>query len=416
MLHISPISRPDRFLNEEMPFVNTAGSMNFSLTSPGLLHLDSYQRTLQTLIQVLHGIHQKNQQRSQRKSRRRSSASQQDKDENVFMAIDKESTEANKAIVEVPLGNGGFFALDLSVTEPGFGTLTEGGSANAVAAAAAASPRLSQSQAYPLTFMVTSLSSSPAEVGATRSSSGGAVLYYIRLPLNPLTQPIQCQLSARRLCTQHVSVLDRILRRLCDASPGAFMVGYSDGISGVDAGKEVVYSGENSALHHHPHQHQQQHNHHHHHVQHHNHHNNLEQSIAHSRDHGSMEIDSRVAGLVGHVEHHHHTSPVAQSPPRPASLTKPIKDNSTTKPALETVDVVSSLEITSATRTTATTSVTVLGGENQEDKAFRQKLLEEERFIANHDFGMVDDIEMLLDAQASMNLDDLHDMIWATNK
>ncbi|KAF9173707.1 hypothetical protein BGX21_011043 [Mortierella sp. AD011] len=31
-------------------------------------------------------------------------------------------------------------------------------------------------------------------------------------------------------------LLDRIPRRLCDASSGAFMVGYSDGLSGIDAG------------------------------------------------------------------------------------------------------------------------------------------------------------------------------------
>ncbi|GJJ76628.1 hypothetical protein EMPS_08987 [Entomortierella parvispora] len=395
MLHITPISRPDRFLNEEMPFVNTTGSMNFSLTSPGQLHLEPYQKALKSLILVLQAIHEKNSLASQKKHHNANPA-----EESVTAATENKSTT-----LEVSFRSGGVFVLDLSVTEPGFG-------------GSSSSSNPSPSQAYPLTFLSTSLSTSPTEVGAGGNGDHGVVLYFLRLPLNPVTHPIQCQLSARRLHAQHVTVLDRILRRLCDASPGAFMVGYSDGISGVDAGKEVVYSGENSPLHlldqQQPQQQQPQ--------SHQHTHNSLEKSIAQARDHGNMDIDSRVAALVGHVEH-----------PSAATITQAPPSSKSTKTMVavavaEVEDVVSSLDVgmTSATLTkttllatmaTATTTpkTTAVTSEDQEQKAFHEKLLAADRFIANHDFGMVDDIEQLLDVHGSVDLDSVHDILWVNS-
>lgn len=371
--------------------------MNFSLTSQALLQLESYQKTLKTLIQVLKVIHEKNLKSQQRLHNSNNSPT-------VSPAPEKGVTQEKGSILEVPLGLGGAFVVDLSVTEPGFG-VTEGEGAGAGARGA----RWSTSQAYPLSFLASSLSSSASSsvsssptdsTSSSSNSSNGTPLYYIRLPLNPMVYPIQCQLSARRLHAQHVSVLDRILRRLCDASPGAFMVGYSDGISGVDPGKEVVYSGENSAIHL---QNQQQH--HHLHLQQPHHHNSLEHSIAQSRDHGNMDIDSRVAGLVSHVEH-----PITQQQ-LPSPSLKPLKDTKVV--AEEDVkEVVSSLDITMVSTTTAI----MTRNDPLEPTALNEKFMEAERFIACHDYGMMDDIEQLLDVHGNMDLDDLHDMLYGAEK
>lgn len=370
--------------------------MNFSLTSPGQLQLESYQKAVKSLIQVLRAIHEKNLQKTGQKKHPGSST-----DEEESVTVSASASIGNKSTLEVSFRSGGVFVLDLSVTEPGF-----------------VSANSNPSQAYPLTFLSTSLSTSPTEIGAVGAIDGhGEVLYFIRLPLNPVTHPIQCQLSARRLHAQHVAVLDRILRRLCDSSPGAFMVGYSDGISGVDPGKEVVYSGENSPIRlldqrQQQHQQQQQPS-----QRQHHRHNSLETSITQARDHGNLDIDRRVAAVVGHVEH-----PSAQTSPHTSISTpfsKPIKSAA----ALEVEDMVSSLDVavtssalpktTMLAATTAATTTTT--NEDQEQKAFHEKLLAVDRFIANHDFGMVDDIEQLLDVHGSMDLDSIHDILWVNS-
>jgi len=369
--------------------------MNFSLTSPGQLQLESYQKALKSLIQVLQAIHEKNVKTNPKKH---SDTEANQPEESVT------ASTGNKSTLEVSFRSGGVFVLDLSVTEPGFG---------------GSNP--SPSQAYPLTFLSTSLSTSPTEVGAGGNSDHGVVLYFVRLPLNPITHPIQCQLSARRLHAQHVTVLDRILRRLCDSSPGAFMVGYSDGISGVDPGKEVVYSGENSPIHLLDQQQQQQQSQQ---QQQPHHHNSLEKSIAQARDQGNMDIDSRVVAVVGHVEHPSAVSITQASPPTSVSppFSKPLKSAA----VLEVEDMVSSLDVavtsstlTKTTMLAATTTTpamtTTATSDDQEQKAFHEKLLTADRFIANHDFGMVDDIEQLLDVHGSMDLDSLHDILWVNS-
>ncbi|KAF9974802.1 hypothetical protein BGZ73_001706 [Actinomortierella ambigua] len=67
--------------------------------------------------------------------------------------------------------------------------------------------------------------------------------YLLRLPLDPLKSPIESRLSAKRLGAADVHLLDGILRRLCDATPGAFRLFYSDGLSGMEHGNAIVYDG-----------------------------------------------------------------------------------------------------------------------------------------------------------------------------
>ncbi|KAG0261773.1 hypothetical protein BG011_000675 [Mortierella polycephala] len=266
MLKINAIARPDRFLNEGASFVpsvnNSTGTMNFTLTSPELLDLASYQRTLKDLIYVL-ASHDPN-----------------------------NNTRCQSSSLEINLGSGGTLLLDTSVIEHdsknGTSTYTMQDDS-----------RPSSAHAYPLSFQCSGLLPTLCpSIGANQVHSKGMavpsgqlttppVLYYIRLPWNPHTDAIQCQLSARRLCTKHVSLLDKILRYLCDASPGALMVGYSDGPSGVEAGTQVVYSGEDSPLL------QKQHC-----VSHFEHKNGgLDQ------DRGNVEMDHCVPELSGHIEH-----------------------------------------------------------------------------------------------------------------
>ncbi|KAF9570120.1 hypothetical protein EC968_002178 [Mortierella alpina] len=188
--------------------------MNFSLTSSQLLDLASYQRTLKTLIATLAGS-------SSNGTRTSYKADTSD-------------------LTEVCLGSGAAVVMDTSVLLlPTTNTTT-----NTTTPKPDTHPQqLSSSQNYPLAFVTSSKVSSllyrPTSPSTHSTQNSWPVLYYLRLPLNPFTHAIQCHISARRLCPRHVSFLDRILRRLCDASPGAFMIGYSDGMSGVDAGTEV---------------------------------------------------------------------------------------------------------------------------------------------------------------------------------
>ncbi|KAG0301932.1 hypothetical protein BGZ98_007936 [Dissophora globulifera] len=380
MLHISPIARQDRFLNEELPFVNTAGTMNFNLTSPELLDLDSYQQMLKRLILVL--------------------ASQSTSSSSSVTPTGAEASTTPSTTTEVLLGSGGAFILDTSVIEPGFETATIGG-IRAVAGADGAAP-LSSSQNYPFSFIATSQH-------PVHASGPAPMLFFIRLPLNPFTHGIQCQLSARRLCAKHVVLLDKILRRLCDASPGAFMVGYSDGPSGVDAGTEVVYSGENSTHQPQPSKpsHQQQHQ-----TQTAATSINLEQSIAMARDRGDMELDSRVAGLVGHVEH-------------PSMATTGVADKDQKQPnsplpqglALKAQGVkASKTEIGTVSPSTDDGRVIAHKGDEKDSILLQDRLKSDLEGagdgILNYDFGLLDDMEQLIDVHSMVDIDQLHDMLW----
>ncbi|KAG0092511.1 hypothetical protein BGZ92_009592 [Podila epicladia] len=161
------------------------------------------------------------------------------------------------------------------------------------------------------------------------------------------------------------------------------MMGYSDGLSGMDPGTEVVYSGENgptttasassttvlsttkvvepgkggkSSL---------------------------DKSIAHARDHGDQELDHRVAEFVGgHVEH----LAIAETlPPLVSAVGKEIKARSS---ALLTESV------TLASQTTT-------GLEIDEDQE-----------PLNYDFGQGDEIDQLLNVATTVDIDELHDMLW----
>ncbi|KAG0011358.1 hypothetical protein BGZ81_002214 [Podila clonocystis] len=338
MLHISNVTRPDRFLNEAASFVNTTGSMSFNMTSPELLNLAHYQQTLRKLIHILASVKTTNSQQQ----------------------------EQPDGLKRVFVGTGGTFVLDTSVID------------DHLQLSSSSSP---SSKLYPLSFVA----SGPVPQLCENTNKANHP-YFLRLPLNPLTHPIQCQLSARRLCSRQVTFLDRILRRLCDASPGTFMMGYSDGLSGMDLGTEVVYSGENGTTistissstgacsapfatmamtepdkggk------------------------TSLDKSITHARDHGDQELDHRVAEFVGgHVEH----LAIAETlPPLVPAMAKEIKARS----VLLTESV-----------TGASQSARLEIGEDQEP--------------LNYDFGQVDDIDQLLDVAPTVDIDELHDMLWA---
>ncbi|KAF9316551.1 hypothetical protein BG003_001799 [Podila horticola] len=341
MLHISNVTRPDRFVNEAASFVNTTGSMSFNMTSPELLNLAQYQQTLRKLIHILVSVKTTNHQQHY------------------------QQREQPHGLKRVFIGTGGAFVLDTSVVDDHLQP---------------SSSSSSSSQAYPLSFVA----SGPVPQLCEINDNGSNHLYFLRLPLNPLTHPVQCQLSARRLCSRQVTFLDRILRRLCDASPGTFMLGYSDGPSGMDPGTEVVYSGENGLA------------------------TtsasvatvaptvmamvepskggktSLDKSIAHARNHGDQELDHRVAEFVGgHVEH----LAVADALPLVVvpALAKEIKARS----ALvgESVAVVAS----------HTTGLQIY----------------EDQDLLNYDFGQMDDIDQLLDVAPTVDIDELHDMLWA---
>ncbi|KAF9187416.1 hypothetical protein BGZ49_004056 [Haplosporangium sp. Z 27] len=365
MLHIAPVSKPKKFLNEEMPF--TPGTMNFNLMSPEQLNLVTYQQTLKTIIHVLAN----------------SSSSKRSNNNN-------QQSTVTTGITQVLLGSGGAFILDTSVTVPGFSSSSTGTSNDNPTS-------LTSSQNYPLSFVATSqiaasqisslLDPTLAATASTGANAGvRPVQYFIRLPLNPLTHGIQCQLSARRLCSKHVMLLDRILRHLCDASPSTFMLGYSDGISGIDAGTEVVYSGEN--------------------------HNNqrlhstattttsttLDRSIAAARDGG------HVGGHVGHVDHSNLDNVTAIE--IAASTEKNVKDlNSDIEMVVES--------------TAISTSSLPSNLQNQHNSVKKSQPNQIESFsldvnqgILNYDFGLQEDINQIADVHAMVEIDELHDMLW----
>ncbi|KAF9137485.1 hypothetical protein BGX30_010170 [Mortierella sp. GBA39] len=377
MLRISPIARPDRFLNEAMPFVNTAGTMSFALTSPELLDLDSYQRTLKRLIAGLASLNNNNHNNGNSSKRTGGSVS-------TLLSL-----TAGASTLEVNLGAGAAFILDT--------TLVEHHVSNNTNIVLDDSHRPAH-QSYPLSFVASGqlpvLNSPPlSDTTTTTTAQARPVLYYIRLPWNPQIHGIQCQLSARRLASQHVAILDRVFRRLCDASPGAFMVGYSDGLSGVDAGTEVVYSGENSRY-----------------AQHHHHYSQstvrtmagsgpLDQSIAIARDRGDIDLDHRVAGLVGHVDHHYSTTTET------ALLKKTIKD---LKKDVNTHQSQLQSLPPQQEKNTAT-NATVDG---QDGSLVERFLVENDADVLNYDFGLTEDVDQWVHVHGSVDIDHLHDTLW----
>ncbi|KAF9094016.1 hypothetical protein BGX29_009707 [Mortierella sp. GBA35] len=400
MLHISPIARPDRFLNEAMPF--TAGTMNFALTSPELLDVDSYQRTLKRLITGLACM-------------------------NNTVSTSVTTTAATTATtrttgaptLEVDLGAGGAFILDTSLvdhhTAPDSNNVIDDHRHQSYPLSFVASGQLPILKSQPITTSTSSTSSS----SITAITTALPVLYYIRLPWNPQTDKIHCQLSARRLISHHVAILDRVLRRLCDASPGAFIAGYSDGLSGVDAGIEVVYSGENSryAQHHHHHQQQQfttarggggRRG------------SSLDQSIAIARDKGDMELDHRVASLVGHVDHHHHSHhhiiyhSLADTTVPPTTLLKKsamardLKTDTNTKQS-QLHQPQQQRNTATSTITSTTTSVDV-----QDGSLAARALVERESDIVAYDFGLWED-DQLTTIHGSLDINHLHDALWVNS-
>ncbi|KAF9110908.1 hypothetical protein BGX27_005716 [Mortierella sp. AM989] len=336
--------------------------MNFHLTSPEMFDLDSYQQTLKRIILVLAN----------------SSTSSSFSKSNDFQAVAGASSTT-----EVHLGSGGTLILDTSVTVPGF----SGGTT---------SIRLTSSQNYPLSFIATSqlpvllptplpASEQPSSINPVAVQASSSAPYFIRLPLNPHTHGIQCELSARRLCSKHVALLDRILRRLCDASPGAFMVGYSDGLSGVDAGTEVVYSGENSSyqsLHLRPQHHRIR---------------SLDQSIAAARDRGNTDIDNHVTSLVGHVEHPTHNITSDRKEAISAKTVKSLKN--------ELGLIVESTTV--ATQGQSRPLITSRQVDQVDSLA-----IEEYEGIVNYDFGLQEDIDQLTDVHIMVEIDELHDILW----
>ncbi|KAG0080781.1 hypothetical protein BGZ90_011291 [Linnemannia elongata] len=393
MLHISPIARPDRFLNETMPFVNTAGTMSFALTSPELLDLDSYQRTLKRLITGLASLNNNIHSNSNSGKRTGGSVS-------TFLSL-----PAGASTLEVSLGAGAAFILDTILVDHQTSIKTD---------TAVDDSHRPAHQSYPLSFVasgqlpalqsppLSNITATTTTLTTTTTTTVQALpfLYYIRLPWNPQTHGIQCQLSARRLASQHVAILDRVLRRLCDTSPGAFMVGYSDGLSGVDAGTEVVYSGENSRY-----------------VQHHHHHiqsmmrtmtrsGPLDQSIAIARDRGDTDLDHRVAGLVEHVDHHHHHHSTTTETVLPSALLKKtIKDlkeeTNTHQNQLQSPPPQQQKNVA----TNATVDV-------QDGSLIARSLIENDADILNYDFGLTEDVDQWVHVHGSVDIDHLHDTLW----
>ncbi|KAF9436738.1 hypothetical protein BGZ76_003095 [Entomortierella beljakovae] len=349
--------------------------MNFTLTSPEQLDLETYQQTLKNIILVL-------------STSSKLPISRHFGNNNNNNSNSSSNNNSDTTTIQIPLSSGGTFILDTSVTTPDFALHQIGSSGTKLT---------SSSQNYPFSFIATSQiptlrqsSSSPSSSATTTVSQPNApVQYFIRLPLNPITHGIQCQLSARRLCFKHVFLLDRILRRLCDSSPGAFMVGYSDGLSGVDAGTEVVYSGENSSYQVQPSK-----------PQRHSHHNNqsvnqsrtlaLDQSIAAARDRGNMDIDYHVAGLVGHVEY-------------------PGYGDGGSKQVLATKAVIKDMK--NELGLTVIESVKGLGGQVQyiDGASFT---IDDSDGIPNYDFGLLEDIEQFAEVHSYVEIDELHDMLW----
>ncbi|KAI1314366.1 hypothetical protein EDD11_002231 [Mortierella claussenii] len=434
----------------------TAGAMSFKLTSPELLDLESYQHTLRQLISVLAG------------SARTSAVSS--------------TSGRTVGAVEVPLGSGAAFVLDVSVLDLAFQeamALQDTGSSSSSSSTLTGAMRLTSSQNFPLSFVATSplpaLHQNPASSRSSFSSLPSisrldgteasttlatataptyhqpVVLYFLRLPLNPSLHGIQCQLSARRLCSDQVQVLDKVLRRLCDASPGAFMVGYSDGIFGVEAGVEVVYSGENSdyvarlsrprypqALFpterpQHGYQYHQQHprayqkpyggTH-------------LEQSIAVTRDHGDMEMSHRVAGLVGHVEHPKATMTTGTTTEglpdeckHPGSLllndsTKSVKTlkNNTIVAVEEAIAAVPKIQ-QNVGSTDDARALMFAAQQHDDVKDLLIRIMKvgmmgcagstDVSGILNYDFGLWDEaVDQLVGTHPGMDVDSLHDVLW----
>lgn len=178
------------------------------------------------------------------------------------------------------------------------------------------------------------------------------------------------------------------------------MVGYSDGLSGVDAGTEVVYSGEHSRY-----------------VQHHHHHSQstvrtvagsgpLDQSIAIARDRGDMDLDHRVAGLVGHVDHHQHHHPTPTETALPSALLmKTIKDlkedNNTHQNQLQSQPPQQQKNIA----TNATVDV-------QDGSLVARCLVENDADVLNYDFGLAEDVDQWVHIHGSVDIDHMHDALW----
>ncbi|CAO3564539.1 unnamed protein product [Mortierella alpina] len=384
MLHVSPISRPDRFTNEAMPFVNTAGTMNFSLTSSQLLDLASYQHTLKNVIATF--------------------AAGSSPTHNTRTGPNADTPD----LTEVCLGSGAAVVIDTSVLRLPTPISPSTGSYKPEFHP----QQLSPSQNYPLAFVasshISSLSLSRHTSPLTSTPISWPVQYYLRLPLNPLTHAIQCHVLARRLCPRHVSFLDKILRRLCDASPGAFMIGYSDGMTGVDPGIEVPDSHQaniNSGL--------------------------SEHTSSLLTRHKDLQESNHppLTGLAGHIEHslspviieanhhhhhHHHNNNSSNSPSRiedphlpSARSLKTLKDN------------IAAASMSSTTTTTTTMMMakeepTMLQDRGHPDPALAKvgPGVHESTDVGIHDFGLADESEIFQDVSPELGMDDLHDTLW----
>jgi hypothetical protein len=186
------------------------------------------------------------------------------------------------------------------------------------------------------------------------------------------------------------------------------MVGYSDGLSGVDAGTEVVYSGENSRyaqLHHHHHQPalrtERM--------------GTLDESIASARDRGDVDLDHRVAGLVGHVDHHHyhhHQHPEHQPTTTETALPSAILKKSIRELKEDTNTHQTQLhppppQQQRNTAADATTMVDIRDG-----SVVARSLIENDADILNYDFGLWEDVEQWAPVHGSTDIDRLHDTLW----
>ncbi|KAF9157521.1 hypothetical protein DFQ26_008656 [Actinomortierella ambigua] len=247
MLTLSPIERV-------ATFTNTEGAMQFSLVDTTRLDLDSYQRSLARLAAAL----------ARRGQPLSSALGDPDGSERKVFAVAK-----RKCVFYVS-------------SPPPLEASTPSSSI-----AATATTTNTDETTYLLTFVSNGmLSSLPnysiavnAEDSAAASSSSSSLTcpslrdpppssppppsplsptspvfslphghrpprYLLRLPLDPLKSPIESRLSAKRLGAADVHLLDGILRRLCDATPGAFRLFYSDGLSGMEHGNAIVYDGQ----------------------------------------------------------------------------------------------------------------------------------------------------------------------------
>ncbi|KAF9426326.1 hypothetical protein BGZ94_006661 [Podila epigama] len=333
--------------------------MTFSLSSPELVNLTQYQQTLRKLITVLASLKNGFQQHQHRL---------QEKERPVL------SFPTLKRIVT---GSGGEFIVDTSLLQ----ALKAGGGVGGGG---------SQEQAeqsgveYPLSFFA---ASPVPELNPTS--------YHLQLPFNPLTHPIRCHLSARRLCTRQVTILDQILRRLCDASPGAFQLCYSDGLSGLDAGAEVVYSGKGST------------------------HNSTTGVTSTS----STDADVATLKATNHKAEHDLAKSHAltrgggfqeQGQKLSEQTDEQVVDDLAIATAPQSRPEVSYMEDVKKTESMIVTKAVHKDGEERALSPSMDVQMDDEgdNDLLQYDFGQLDDIDQLIDVAPSVDIEELHDMLW----